>query len=78
MTGLVSQGAIAEVQYLQQRIMQELHQRLQKMKPLREVQAGPIKASSRSTELADLERQLVETKKLLEYELPVSSGEGLS
>ena len=71
MTGLVSQGAIAEVQYLQQRNrLQELQSEIaQTEATLREVQAESIKSEQQiQRELADLERQLVETKKSLEYE----------
>ena len=71
MTGLVSQGAIAEVQYLQQRNrLQELQSEIaQTEATLREVQAESIKSEQQiQRELADLERKMVETKKSLEYE----------
>ena len=71
MTGMVSEGAIAEVQYLRQKNqLQELQSEIaQTEATLREVQAESIKSEQQiQRELADLERQLVETKKLLEYE----------
>ena len=71
MAGLVSQGAIAEVQYLQQKNrLQELQSEIaQTEATLREVQAESIKSKQQiQRELADLERQLVETNKSQEYE----------
>ena len=71
MSGLVSQGAIAEVQYLQQKNrLQELQSEIaQTEATLREVQAESIKSKQQiQRELADLERQLVETSKSQEYE----------
>ena len=71
MSGLVNQGAIAEVQYLQQKNrLQELQSEIaQTEATLREVQAESIKSKQQiQRELADLERQLVETTKSQEYE----------
>ena len=71
MAGLVSQGAIAEVQFLQQQNrLQELQSQVaQTEATLREVQAESIKSKQQiQRELADLERQLVETNKSQEYE----------
>ena len=71
MTNLVSQGAIAEVQYLKQKNrLQELQSEIAQSKAiLREVQAESIKSEQQiQRELADLERKLVETNKSLEYE----------
>ena len=67
----MSQGAIAEVQYLQQQNrLQELQSEIaQTGATLREVQAESIKSKQQiQRELADLERQLVETNKSKEYE----------
>ena len=71
MAGMVSEGAIAEVQYLQQKNqVQELQSEIaQTEATLREVQAESIKSNQQiQRELADLERQLVETNKSQEYE----------
>ncbi len=71
MTGMVSQGAIAEVQYLRQKNqLQELRSEIaQTEATLREVQAESIKSEQQiKRELADLERQLVETQKTHEYQ----------
>ena len=71
MEGLMAQGAIAEVQYLQQKNrLQELQSEIaQTGATLREVEAESIKSKQQiQRELADLERQLVETKKSKEYE----------
>ena len=71
MARLVKQGAIAEVQYLQQKNrLQELQSEIaQTEATLREVQAESIKSTQQiQRELADLERQLVETTKSQEYE----------
>ena len=71
MTDLVSQGAIAEVQYFKQKNqLQELQSEIAQSKAiLREVQAESIKSKQQiQRELADLERKLVETNKSLEYE----------
>ena len=71
MTGMVSQGAIAEVQYLRQKNqLQELQSEIaQTEATLREVQAESIKSEQQiQRELADLERQIVETNKSQEYQ----------
>ena len=71
MTGMVSQGAIAEVQYLRQKNqLQELQSEIaQTEATLREVQAESIKSEQQiQRELADLERQIVETNKSKEYQ----------
>ena len=71
MAGMVREGAIAEVQYLQQKNqLQELQSEIaQTEATLREVQAESIKSEHQiQRELADLERQLVETSKSQEYE----------
>ena len=71
MEGLMAQGAIAEVQYLQQKNrLQELQSEIaQTGATLREVEAESIKSKQQiQRELADLERQLVETNKSKEYE----------
>ena len=71
MEGLMAQGAIAEVQYLQQKNrLQELQSEIaQTEATLREVEAESIKGKQQiQRELADLERQLVETGKSKEYE----------
>ena len=67
----MAQGAIAEVQYLQQKNrLQELQSEIaQTEATLREVEAESIKSKQQiQRELADLERQLVETNKSKEYE----------
>ena len=71
MEGLMAQGAIAEVQYLQQKNrLQELQSEIaQTEATLREVESESIKSKQQiQRELADLERQLVETSKSKEYE----------
>ena len=71
MAGMVREGAIAEVQYLQQknRLQQLQSEIAQTEATLREVQAESIKSEQQiQRELADLERQLVETNKSHEYE----------
>ena len=71
MTGMVSQGAIAEVQYLRQKNqLQELQSEIaQTEATLREVQAESIKSEQQiQRELADLEREIVEAKKSQEYQ----------
>ena len=71
MAGMVREGAIAEVQYLQKKNgLQELQSEIaQTEATLREVQAESIKSEQQiQRELADLERQLVETNKSQEYE----------
>jgi len=71
MTGMVSQGAIAEVQYLRQKNqLQELQSEIaQTEATLREAQAESIKSEQQiQRELADLERQIVETNKSQEYQ----------
>ena len=71
MTGMVSQGAIAEVQYLRQKNqLQELQSEIaQTEATLREVQAESIKSERQiQRELADLEREIVEAKKSQEYQ----------
>ena len=71
MAGMVSEGAIAEVQYLQQKNqLQELQSEIaQTEATLREVQAESIKSEQQiQRELVDLERQLVETNKSQEYQ----------
>ncbi len=70
MTGMVKQGAIAEVQYLRQKNqLQELQSEIaQTEATLREVQAESIKSGQQiERELSDLERQIVEAKKSKEY-----------
>ena len=71
MTGMVNQGAIAEVQYLKQKNqLQELQSEIAQTEAiLREVQAESIKSEQQiQRELSDLERQIVEAKKSKEYE----------
>ena len=71
MTGMVKQGAIAEVQYLRQKNqLQELQSEIaQTEATLREVQAESIKSEQQiQRELADLEREIVEAKKSQEYQ----------
>ena len=71
MAGMVSEGAIAEIQYLQQKNqLQELQSEIaQTQANLREVQAESIKSEQQiQRELADLERQLVEAHKSQEYQ----------
>ena len=71
MTGMVSEGAIAEVQYLRQKNqLQELQSEIaQTEATLREVQAESIKSEQQiQRELADLEREIVEAKKSQEYQ----------
>ena len=71
MTGMVKQGAIAEVQYLRQKNqLQELQSEIaQTEATLREVQAESIKSEQQiQRELADLEREIVEANKSQEYQ----------
>lgn len=70
MTGMVNQGAIAEVQYLRQKNqLQELQSEIaQTEATLREVQAESIKSEQQiQRELSELERQIVEANKSKEY-----------
>ena len=71
MAGMVREGAIAEVQYLQRKNqLQELQSEIaQTEATLREVEAEAIKSEQQiQRELADIEQQLVETNKSQEYE----------
>ena len=71
MTGMVKQGAIAEVLYLRQKNqLQELQSEIaQTEATLREVQAESIKSEQQiKRELADLEREIVEANKSQEYQ----------
>ena len=70
MEGLMAQGAIAEVQYLQQKNrLQELQSEIAQANPPCGRWAESIKSKQQiQRELADLERQLVETNKSKEYE----------